>query len=223
MATASDGRRAWTAPPPSDGLGVLDGLTRGHFEEMARLEARFYGDDYITPPDEAYAWYLRAPDTTVVLADGRGRIAGFINMFPVRDGVYEALRSGTFNDRDLTANDVVVVASRPCGASRGGLPGQEGLAPGPRLHMFLSCVVVDDAYRRRSAGTAAGRLLREAVRRYEPVECLVDTVLVDNVTPDGVRFSRRWGFEPVVASDHGSQVFEQPYAAFARRVRAGGF
>ena len=192
-------------------LGALD---MGRFEEMERLEAGCYGPEFIAPAAEAYAWYLRLPDSTVALADGAGAVVGFVNMFPVTDGVYRALRAGTFNDADLKASDVVDVS----GLAAGPGPGFEGApAPGP-LHMFLSCIVVDRAHR---GGEVARALLREAVARYERIEGLVDEIVTDNVTPEGVRFSRRWGFAPVCASDHASQVFAQPYAAFVRRVREG--
>lgn len=205
-----DDRRTLAVAHLLGNLAVLDGLTLGDFEEMARLEARYYGADYITPAAEAFAWYRRFPDTTVALGDRLGRIAGFVNLFPVRDAVYAALRAGTFNDRDLTADDVAV-------------PGEDADAPAagpaPRFHMFLSCIAVDEAY--RGGGAVSRALLREAVRRYEPVEDRADAVLVDAVTPEGARFARRWGFEPVCASDHGSQVFGQAYADFACRVREG--
>ena len=212
MPVAADARCARAFMHMLGGLEVLDDLTLDDFEAMARLEARYYGEDYITPAAEAFAWYRRFPDTTVAVGDRRGRIAGFVNLFPVRDGVYAALRAGTFNDRDLTVDDMVV-------------PGEGGRAPAadpaPRaLHMFLSCIVVDEAY--RHGGAVSHALLREAVRRYGLVEGRADAVLVDTVTSEGARFARRWGFAPVCASDHGSQVFEQPYADFARRVREDG-
>lgn len=203
-----------SAAGAAGGLRVLGALDMGRFEEMERLEAGCYGPEFIAPAAEAYAWYLRLPDSTVALADGAGAVVGFVNMFPVTDGVYRALRAGTFNDADLKASDVVDVS----GLAAGPGPGFEGApAPGP-LHMFLSCIVVDRAHR---GGEVARALLREAVARYERIEGLVDEIVTDNVTPEGVRFSRRWGFAPVCASDHASQVFAQPYAAFARRVREG--
>lgn len=203
-----------SAAGAAEGLRVLGALDMGRFEEMERLEAGCYGSEFIAPAAEAYAWYLRLPDSTVALADGAGAVVGFVNMFPVTDGVYRALRAGTFNDADLKASDVVDVS----GLAAGPGPGFEGApAPGP-LHMFLSCIVVDRAHR---GGEVARALLREAVARYERIEGLVDEIVTDNVTPEGVRFSRRWGFAPVCASDHASQVFAQPYAAFVRRVREG--
>ncbi len=215
-----------SAAGAAGGLRVLGALDMGRFEEMERLEAGCYGPEFIAPAAEAYAWYLRLPDSTVALADGAGAVVGFVNMFPVTDGVYRALRAGTFNDADLKASDVVDVSGLAAGPGPGSegapasgpRPGSEGApAPGP-LHMFLSCIVVDRAHR---GGEVARALLREAVARYERIEGLVDEIVTDNVTPEGVRFSRRWGFAPVCASDHASQVFAQPYAAFVRRVREG--
>lgn len=194
------------AAGPVGGLHVLASLDMARFEEMERLEASCYGPEFIAPAAEAYAWYLRLPDSTIALGDGSGAVAGFVNMFPVTDEVYRGLRAGTFNDAGLKASDVVDAARLSTGEVEG------------PAHMFLSCIVVGRAYR---GGAASRALLREAVARYERIEGLVDEILTDNVTPEGVRFSRRWGFDPVCASDHASQVFAQPYAAFARRVREG--
>lgn len=215
-----------SATGAAGGLRVLGALDMGRFEEMERLEAGCYGPEFIAPAAEAYAWYLRLPDSTVALADGAGAVVGFVNMFPVTDGVYRALRAGTFNDADLKASDVVDVSGLAAGPgpksegapTSGPQPGSEGVPTSGPLHMFLSCIVVDRAHR---GGEVARSLLREAVARYERIEGLVDEIVTDNVTPEGVRFSRRWGFAPVCASDHASQVFAQPYAAFARRVREG--
>lgn len=208
----------------NDGLRMLKRLDLGHFREMEALERACYSEEYITPAEEAYAWYLAAPNTTIALVDEggsepdeggegtNGPIVGFVNLFPVSERVYRGLRAGTFNDRDLTVADVVTLPRPTQGHAT---PGSAPDTPGP-LHMFLSCILVDSAHR---GGAVTRRLLQEAVARYAPIEHLVDEVVTDNVTPEGVRFSQRWGFEPVCVSNHGSQVFAQPYAAFARRVR----
>ncbi len=187
-------------------LHLLDVLTLRHFEEMEQLEHACYADEFIAPAAEAYAWYLHAPDTTIALVDAGGHVAGFINMFPVSSRVYECLLAGTFNDAELTTVDVVAPSRLQ--------PGQDS-----PLHMFLSCIVVDRAHR---GGAVSHRLLSKAVERYAGVEHLVDGIVTDNVTPEGERFSRRWGFAHVCASDHGSQIYAQPYEAFAQRVRAAG-
>lgn len=180
------------------GLRIPDELTEQHFEQMAALEAQYYGEDNITPPAEAYRWYKRYPATTIAAAVGE-QIVAFVNLFPVKAEIYDALRAGQFNDHTLTLEGLAD-------------PQTESDEP---LHMFLCCVLTEPAYR----GLGLTRhLLSLAVEQYEPVQHRCRRIITDNVTPEGAAFSRHYGFEQVQTSDHNSLIFEQDYADFAARV-----
>lgn len=180
------------------GLRIPDELTEQHFEQMAALEAQYYGEDNITPPAEAYRWYKRYPATTIAAAEGE-QIVAFVNLFPVKAEIYDALRAGQFNDHTLTLEGLAD-------------PHSESDEP---LHMFLCCVLTEPAYR----GLGLTRhLLSLAVEQYEPVQHRCRRIITDNVTPEGAAFSRHYGFEQVQTSDHNSLIFEQDYATFAARV-----
>lgn len=180
------------------GLRIPDELTEQHFEQMAALEAQYYGEDNITPPAEAYRWYKRYPATTMAAAVGE-QIVAFVNLFPVKAEIYDALRAGQFNDHTLTLEGLAD-------------PHSESDEP---LHMFLCCVLTEPAYR----GLGLTRhLLSLAVEQYEPVQHRCRRIITDNVTPEGAAFSRHYGFEQVQTSDHNSLIFEQDYADFAARV-----
>lgn len=180
------------------GLRIPDELTEQHFEQMAALEAQYYGEDNITPPAEAYRWYKRYPATTIAAAVGE-QIVAFVNIFPVKAEIYDALRAGQFNDHTLTLEGLAD-------------PDSESDEP---LHMFLCCVLTEPAYR----GLGLTRhLLSLAVEQYEPVQHRCRRIITDNVTPEGAAFSRHYGFEQVQTSDHNSLIFEQNYADFAARV-----
>ncbi len=162
-------------------------LDFSHFEQMAQLERCFYGEEFITPPEEAYRWYLRYPYTVVAESDCR-RVVGFVNLFPVQPHIARALRAGLFNDHFLTLDGVVDIEAEPSSP----------------LHMFLSCIVVDAAYRHRGI---TRRLLRRAVEQYAAVSHRCSEVLTDNVTAEGVAFSLRYGFRFLCASNHSSSVY----------------
>ena len=177
---------------------VLAGLEAAHFEQMAQLERLYYGEEYITPPAEAFAWYRRYPYTVLAAADA-DKVVGFVNLFPVKSFIYEALRAGRFNDHFLTSDgveDICTAADTP-------------------LHMFLCCIVVHAAYR---AQGLTRLLLQKAVAQYAPVRHRCTEVVTDNVTVDGESFSRRYGFRLLCRSDHGSAVYVQSWQDFERAV-----
>ena len=92
-------------PSMSSAIHIIPQLTRQHFLEMEALELRFYGEEFITPPEEAWHWYTRHPHSAVA-AEMNGRLAGFVNLFPVQPEVYQALREGRFNDHFMVLDDV---------------------------------------------------------------------------------------------------------------------
>ncbi|MBE6418102.1 MAG: GNAT family N-acetyltransferase [Akkermansiaceae bacterium] len=177
---------------------ILADLDDAHFEQMAQLERLYYGEEFITPPQEAYSWYVRFPYTVVAAADA-DKVVGFVNLFPVKSFIYEALRAGRFNDHFLTSDgveDIRTAADTP-------------------LHMFLCCIVVHAAYR---AQGLTRLLLQQAVAQYAPVRHRCTEVVTDNVTAAGERFSRRYGFRLLCQSNHDSAVYAQTWQDFEQAV-----
>lgn len=202
-------------------------LVRADFDAMARLEASFYGEDLITPAEEAWRWYEAYPFTTFAArsepgggggmgegdvprhrgepgkAAGEGGIVGFVNLFPVRREVFEATLAGAFNDADLVVGDVVDPFGSPgapnCDSGAVGAP--KAAAP---LDMLLSCAAVAPEWQ----GTGlAYRLLAGAAAQYGSAARPIASVVIDTATFDGARFARRLGFAPVRPTDHGTQVW----------------
>lgn len=176
---------------------IIPQLTLQHFREMEALELQFYDAEFITPPEEAWSWYARHPHSAVAAAIN-GKLVGFVNLFPVKPTVYQALREGRFNDHFMVMDDVADITDTP-------------------LHMFLSCVVV--AQEARPLGLTR-KLLQAAAQPYANLPCV--GVVTDNVTADGCRFSERYGFTRVCRSDHDSWVYEQSWEAFLAAIHHDG-
>lgn len=174
-------------------LHCLQQLTPAHFQEMEALEREFYDASFITPAEETWRWYTHYPHSTVAAACD-GRLAGFVNLFPVQPEVYAALKAGRFNDHFMELEHVAPLSATP-------------------LHMFLSCVVVRRDFRHQGVTRL---LLRAAVQPYAQLPCV--GVVTDNVTADGCRFSERYGFTRLLRSDHDSWVYEQDWSRFVARV-----
>ena len=182
--------------PP--GCRWLRELHSRHFEQMAVLEESYYSPEFITPAAESQRWYDTFPYTTVVAAAGDG-IAGFVNLFPVKQAVFDALLAGQYNDHDMTTEAVVDLFRHN----------------GETLEMFLSCIVVARPF--RGSGLVRA-LLQEAIRPYLPYLDCCNRIITDNITPAGERFSQRYGFRCIGSSTHSSRLYIQPFADFVRKV-----
>ncbi len=185
--------------PGNRRVGITSELEYLDFEDMAALERRFYDDEFISPAAESYEWY-RAYPTSVVAARNleSGKVIGFVNLFPVRRGVGEALLAGTFNDAGLTVEDIA------------------GLDEAGAV-LFFCCVVLDEAYRGQGL---LRQLVATAVEPYRDAVGRMDFVVADTVTPHGARLMERFGLEFVCASDHDSRIYRAPLCSFIDHIDA---
>ena len=170
---------------------IIPRLTLQHFRDMEALELQFYAAEFITPAEESWSWYDLHPHSTVA-AEVDGKLAGFVNLFPVQPAIYEALRAGQFNDHFMELEHVAPITQQP-------------------LHMFLSCILVDRQFRKRGL---TRQLLQAALRPYAALPCV--GVVTDNVTAEGCAFSERYGFTRLRASDHDSWIYEQNWESFVK-------
>ena len=183
-----------------DSIELGCALSRADFDAMAQMETGFYGEDLITPAEEAWHWYVAHPFTTYAARCRNGRIAGFVNLFPVHDQVYRAVLAGAFNDADLLASDVVDPFR------------EEGTTGAARpLNMLLSCVVVAREW--QDTGLAY-RLLSGAAAQFAGAARPIASVAIDTATPDGARLALKLGFSPVGPTDHGTHVWQTSWQDF---------
>lgn len=167
-----------------------------HFEQMFDLECLYYSEEFITPADEAWRWYVQHPHSVVVALHGDA-VAGFVNLFPINLELFDEIRVGRFNDADLVADDIVSL--------------DELAAQDKKYGMFLSCIVVRESFRRYGLVEA---LLAKAVETYLPYKERIADIAIDTVTHDGINFARRYGFKTLGSTEHGSVVHMQSFQDF---------
>ncbi|SDK14402.1 hypothetical protein [Natronincola ferrireducens] len=175
-------------------------LTLEDFLAMETLEKKYYDEAYITDALTSYSWYQHWPHCIRCLKHD-DQIIGFINLFPVSLEIYQTLLDGTFNDKHLVKEHMDV----PRDVSKS-------------YHLFLSCVVIDAPYRKTSA---LNDLLKDYVTCYETYEAqgfVFESVITDNVTDEGVRFSKTVGLEIVTKSNHNSIICAGSFTAFKEAI-----
>ena len=118
-------------------LSLAQSLTLSDFHQMYAIERAYYDPRYITPPQEAFRWYQAYPLSTLAVKEGE-MVAGFLNLFPVRQEVFAQILAGTFNDREM---ELCQLADPFSGTGT--------------LHMFLCCIARRLDYQGQGVGGAA--------------------------------------------------------------------
>lgn len=184
-------------------MNIKTEKTLDDFIYMEQLELKYYSEEHVTPHQEAYLWHLSNPETGFVLED-KGRIAAFSDILPVRKEICDQILAGNFNDKYLTAEDLVSM---------------DALQPGDTVDLLLSCILVDDDYRK----TAALHILLNAhldyYRGFTERGIRINTVITSNVTAAGERFSERMGFDRVGRSKHNTTIYKTTFCQFDDRVK----
>lgn len=129
-------------------LSLAQSLTLSDFHQMYAIERAYYDPRYITPPQEAFRWYQAYPLSTLAVKEGE-MVAGFLNLFPVRQEVFAQILAGTFNDREM---ELCQLADPFSGTGT--------------LHMFLCCIARRLDYQGQGVG---GLLLKAGVEAYRTV------------------------------------------------------
>ncbi len=183
-------------------INIKKELVKNDFIIMEDLEKLYYDEDYITKAEESYRWYIHSSNSIVVI-EHNGEIVGFMNMFPIKDEIFNKIKNGEYNDKFMTYKDVVLLDER------------EEL-----IHnLFLSCIVIHEKYR---GGEALKILLQEYLRIYEQYVSRgfkFNNVITDNVTENGVKFSKKIGLKPIIESDHGSTICMGRYEELLTTVK----
>jgi hypothetical protein len=170
---------------------------------MEQMELSFYAEEHVTPHQEAYLWHLSNSMTGFVLEDC-GRIVAFTDILPVNDDVFRRILSGTFNDKYLTADDLV---------------NMDAMQEGDTVNLLLSCVVVREDYRKTDALKRLLNAHLDYYRGYMKKGIKIETVLTRNVTEDGERFSERMEFEYLGRTEHETALYRTSFQSLDEQVK----
>lgn len=172
------------------------------FEEMSKLEERFYDLAYITPANEAFEWYKKNAMSTVALYEGV-QLVGFCNVFPIKKNVFDAIERGEFNDSELTYEHMLAEAEY-----------------GEAINLFFSCIAISESYRSKEVIQMLLDTCLDYYDRWIESGVRIRKIIMDTVTPEGAKFAKRCGLEFLRESHHESRIYGTSYKQFASTCRA---
>lgn len=183
-------------------MNIKRDKTLEDFIYMEQLELKYYSAEHVTPYEEAYLWSQSNPNTGFVLEDG-GRIVAFTDILPVRREIFDSIAAGKFNDKYLTAKDLIAM---------------EELRAGDEVNLLLSCVLVDEEYRETDALKVLLSAHLEYYRGFAARGIAIGDVVTSNVTEAGERFSERMEFERIGRSEHDTALYRTGFRQLYERV-----
>lgn len=169
------------------------------FIQMEKLELKYYSEEHVTPHKEAYEWYKAFPKTDVSLEEN-GKIVAFIDIIPIKDDVFNMIKKGRLNDKYLKTEDMIDL---------------DLLKAGETVNLLLSCIVVDEAYRKSNAIKIMVKEHLKNFQVYIDKGIMFDSIITSNVTKQGEKFSSGMGFNRIGSSGHNSVLYISKFEKFA--------
>jgi len=183
-------------------MNIKDKKTLQDFIQMEKLELKYYSEDHVTPHKEAYEWYKAFPQTDVALEEG-GKIVAFMDIIPIKEDVFNKIKKGRLNDKYLKTDDMIDL---------------DTLAKGDTVNLLLSCIVVDEPYRKSNAIRNMIKEHLKHLQQYMDKGILIESIITSNVTSQGEKFSKGMGFKRVGASGHNSVIYISTFNEFIAKV-----
>lgn len=183
-------------------MRIKQTLTLNDFHSMFELEKLYYDEEHITPAEQSYLWYKMRPHSIMAVEDDN-QIIAFMCLFPIPDDIVTAIELGIYNDASMTYEDIMC---------------ESDLHVGQPYTLFLSCIVIHKQYRKSNAKFL---LLNAYKNYYESLSdkgIRFDSVISDNITEAGLKFSRRMGLSPLTQSDHDSTIVKGTYQEFISKI-----
>jgi hypothetical protein len=184
-------------------MNIKEKKTLQDFILMEKLELKYYSEEHITPHKEAYEWYLAFPMTDVALEEN-GKIVAFMDIIPIKDDIFNKIKKGRLNDKYLTTEDMIDLAQ---------------LKAGETVNLLLSCIVVDEAYRKTNAIKIMIKEHLKNFQSYIDKGIIFDSIITSNVTKQGEKFSSGMGFSRVGSSGHNSVLYISKFDKFADQYK----
>lgn len=171
--------------------------------QLHQMEKKYYTEEHIAPYEEVYKWNQKFPWSSAVLEED-GKIVAFLDMFPIKEHLLQKIQSGTYNDSNLTYEDIVDITTVKQG----------------HFHMFLCCMVIEKEYRNKDTQKLLFNQLIDFYATNKTDQVIIDRIITDNVTEEGIHLSKKLGFKKAIDSDYQSTIYLGKYDSFVKTVKS---
>ena len=169
-----------------------DQITYEDIVETYRLEAMLFPSDRVPGPEVVKAWCDHNPLTLFGVRDtASGRLIGFLHALPVKDSLFDTIRSGHFDDTKFSVEDILVYDR----------PGTY------KLYIASLCVHPNFNNTLKFFKIMYNTFFEVLIRLAQERGVIISEVVADGITEKGRVMCRGMGLKKQTQSAHGSEVY----------------
>lgn len=143
--------------------------------------AKFWGTLYIPTVEQRLTWYQINPEFDYVVKR-EGIVTGYITLLPLKHEIMKKLMAGEIGTKDLQPNDI--------------LP----FTPGNPLECWVGLAVKPGVFRQEAYGIYLISGMLKKIQELAGRGITIARLYAKSETPDGIRMSKRIGFEDITPS-----------------------
>lgn len=167
-------------------------MTLGDLDDVIELDRISLDSCYQVSAGDDYLLFKDNPENGLAVRDRvTKRIVGYSMLLPIRQDMYEKIRSGTFVDTDF----------KPEMTFKYGDPGV--------YHLYFASIVVHPEHRSAALVLAMlDAMVGDFIALAEERGIWFSDMIADVVSDDGAKFCRLFGLKKVCETDHRSSIYE---------------
>ena len=180
-------------------LRILRGIDAGpeHLSQAIEIDKLVYEDELQGVEELCLAWFRKNPSIyTFLLDDFTGEVIGYINTMPIKEQLCEDIVLGKIVDSYISEDDILVYEDNT------------------NYSLYFCSIAVHPDYRGTQAFSMLYNAFMKELLHLSERNIYITEVIADGVTARGARMCRLSGLEPVITTNHGSEIYVLPIVPY---------
>lgn len=170
-------------------------------KKIEELEKKFYDDEFVVCGEEAWEWNQKFPFQQIAAVDN-GRIAGFLEMFPVKEAMVQGYLNGELDEQDISVDHMVDIYTAE--------PGEYA--------MLICTTLLDEDYRGQGIMRSLFKNRIDFYDSFKEKGITFDNTIADVVSPQGGHLAEKLGMKMMLEMESGSKIYLGSYEEFRNKI-----
>ena len=166
-------------------------ITENHIKSILDLDYMVYDEIYYLDVNTCIKYHQKNPDIYFIALNDSKELIGYINFSPIKEDLYNLLKSGTVIDTVITANDLL------------------DYKPNNQYSIYFSSICVHPDYRHIGVAKELLKSLIDFIDELKKSNITIKRIIADAVSKSGEKILRSNEFDFIRYSEHGTKIMEK--------------